>query len=735
MTVFFALTLFLSGALLFLIQPMFARMILPLAGGAPAVWNTVMVCYQLLLLVGYLYAHALSRFLREPRQALVHLLVLTLPLFVLPIVIPAGRAPPPGENPALWVMVTLFISAGFPFFVVASTSPLLQAWFAKVGTRTDGNPYALYAASNAGSLVGLLGYPLLLEPHLRLRSQSLVWSVGYVVLAVLVAVAAWRWSRGSRLPSPVKADSESESPIAGTRRARWMLLAFIPSSLMLSVTMHLSTDIAPIPLLWVLPLVLYLLTFILAFGSRRFISSAAVSRVVPVAIVPVMVAILANVSKPVGAIIGVHLASFAIIALVSHAALADDAPPPRHLTEFYLWLSVGGALGGVFNALVSPLIFTSILEYPLVLVVAALSLRVDRGQEASWNAPRVPAKWLTPTRVMDVALPVALVPMIVLCDVAARQFGLDTAVSRRLVALGAPAVICYVLAGRRLRFGLSVGALVLGSLSFDRTRQLLVAERSFFGVTRVYVTGGGLYHALVHGNISHGAQSVEPARKREPLTYYTRSGPVGELVIPRQRLGLIRTVAVVGLGAGSLACYRLPGERWTFFEIDAAIVRIARDARYFSYLHDCAPDAAIVLGDARLSLGRSPDRHFDLMLMDAYSADAIPVHLLTREAFALYRRKLAPGGVIAFHISNQYFSLAPVVAALAGDAGMVSRLRDEVTMNEAEAARGKTTSDWIVVAERETDLGTLLMLPRWERVRPASNVWTDDHSSALSALR
>lgn len=735
MTALFASTLFLSGALLFLVQPLFARMVLPLVGGAPAVWNTVMVCYQLLLLIGYLYAHAISRRLRVPRQAVVHLLVLTAALVALPIAIPVGRVPPAGENPSLWVMATLLLCAGLPFFAVATTSPLLQAWFAANPRAANRNPYVLYAASNAGSLIGLLGYPLLLEPRLTLRAQSLVWTVGYGLLAVLIATTAWCVCRHPGAPSIVVTAASTSQPLPWRRRAQWVLLAFVPSSLMLSVTMHLATEIAPIPLLWVVPLGLYLLTFIVAFGARRMIVTAMVSRALPIAIVPVMVAILANVSRPVGAVVALHLASFTVVAFVSHATLADDAPAPQHLTEFYLWMSVGGALGGVVNALVAPLLFTSVLEYPLVLVLAALSLRVQRDDEAPAPAFGASGAWFSPQRVMDVGVPVALVPMVVLCDVAARKFGLDTATALRLVALGAPAIICYVLAGRRLRFGLGTAALLIGSMAFERTRTLLVAKRSFFGITRVYATGGGAYHALVHGNISHGAQSTEPARRREPLSYYTRSGPVGELVIPRQRLGLVHDVAVVGLGAGSLACYRQPGERWTFFEIDATVLRIARDARFFTYLHDCAPDAAVVLGDARLSLAGSPDDRYDLMLMDAYSADAIPVHLLTREALALYRRKLAPGGVIAFHISNQYFNLAPVVAALASDAGMVSRLRDEASLTDIEAAQGKSTSDWIIVAERESDLGTLLALPRWQRVRPAKSVWTDDFSSALSALR
>jgi SAM-dependent methyltransferase len=485
----------------------------------------------------------------------------------------------------------------------------------------------------------------------------------------------------------------------------------------------------------VLPLAIYLLTFIVAFGSRRIAPLGTIARALPLALVPVMIAILADLTRPMPVVVALHLMSFAVVALVSHAALTEDVPPVAALTSFYLWLSVGGALGGVFNAIVAPLLFRSILEYPLVLVLAAFLLRVDRGDGGEHPAPDGARRWLTPRRLMDVVVPLSLVPMIVICDSVSRKFGLDSASVRRLVALGAPALICYVLAGRRLRFGLGVAALLVGSVAFERNRQLLVATRSFFGVSRVYATGGGAYHALVHGSISHGAQSLDPARRCEPLSYYTRTGPVGEIIIPRQRLGLVKRVAVVGLGAGTLASYHQPGEAWTFFEIDAAVLRIARDPRYFTFLRGCAPQATVILGDARLSLTGVPDASYDLLLLDAYSADAIPVHLLTREAFTLYRRKLAPGGVLALHISNQYFNLAPVVAALAVDAGMVARVRDEVTLSEAESARGKTTSDWVIVARNEADIATLSLLPRWERVLPAARVWTDDFASALSALK
>jgi len=741
MTTLFALTLFLSGALLFLVQPMFARLVLPLAGGAPAVWNTVMVCYQLLLLGGYLYAHATSRLLTPARQRGLHMVVLLLAFVMLPIALPSDSLPPPGGDPAWWVMTVLLASAGLPFFVVATTSPLVQVWLARSDAASAANPYVLYAASNAGSLLALLAFPLLVEPSLSRQAQGWLWAGGYGVLVLLVSacgLVARRSAHGAAPVMPVQDGSEIAVPsdtITTGRRAWWVLLAFVPSSLLLSVTLHLSTDIAPVPLLWVVPLALYLLTFIVAFASRGNLLRRVATRALPLATVPVLVAVLADQSKPVGVIVALHLLSFGIVALAAHAALAKDAPAARHLTEFYLWLSVGGALGGVFNALLAPRLFTSIVEYPLVLVLAAFVIRSDPDDSEPRERPKRGPSWLTPERIMDVVLPLSLVPLIMITDVATRKFGMDSAAARRVVALGAPAMICYALAGRQLRFGLGVAALLAGSTVFERNRQLLAAERSFFGVSRVYVTGDGGYHALVHGSISHGAQSLDPARRREPLSYYTRSGPVGEIVIPRQRAGMVRNVAVVGLGAGSLACYRQPGERWTFFEIDAAVARIARDPRYFTYLRDCAPDAEVVLGDARLSLQSMSDHAYDLLLLDAYSADAIPVHLLTREAFAIYRRKLAPGGVIALHISNLYFNLAPVVSALAADAGMVMRLRDEVALSASESAQGKATSDWVIVAERESDLGSLLALPRWARVAPAGNVWTDDFSSALSALR
>ena len=738
-TALFATTLFVSGTLLFLIQPMFARMVLPLLGGSPGVWNTAMVSYQVLLLAGYLYAHASARWLTPRQQALVHVLVLALPMLVLPIAVPAGWRPPAGTNPAPWLMVLLLVGAGLPFFVVATTSPLLQSWFARTGHPAAANPYALYAASNSGSMLALLGYPLLLEPRLSLQAQSRAWSVGYGALALLVAGCALLARRGGAAAAPLVPAAVPEVPrvaITWRRRARWMLLAFVPSSLMLSVTMYMSTNIAPFPLLWVLPLAIYLLTFILAFASRQVIPRAVLSRALPFAVLPLLVAILADATQPIRPLIALHLIAFAVIALGSHTALAEDTPPAHALTEFYLWVAVGGALGGVFNALLAPYLFTSILEYPLVLVVAALSIRVVMDDDEEAGVAEVP-RWagLTPGRLLDVALPLGLIPLVLLCGVAVREFGLETASARRLLTLAAPALICATLAGRRLRFGLGVAALLVASVAFERDTRLMLEERSFFGVSRVYQTNDGEFHSLAHGNISHGAQNMRPALRREPLTYYTRTGPVGELVIPRQQRGLVKRVAVVGLGAGSLACYRRPGEAWTFFEIDIAVLRIARDPRYFTYLRDCAPEATIVLGDARLSIARMPDRSYDLLLLDAYSSDAIPIHLLTREALALYRRKLAPGGAIAVHISNQYFDLGPVVAALVRDAGMVTRLRDEREITQADENRGKNSSDWMVIAERDADLGALLALPRWQRVIPATSVWTYDFASALSALR
>lgn len=737
----FAVTMFVAGAMLFLVQPMFARMVLPLFGGSPAVWNTAMLFYQVALLAGYLYAHGSRRWLTARQQVTVHLIVLVLPVLVLPIGIARSWIPAGGENPVPALLGLLLVGAGLPFFVVSSTSPLLQSWFARSDHPSASQPYALYAASNAGSMLALLGYPFLIEPQFALVQQSRLWSLGYGALALLIAACALQlWRVAGRVPThevPAAAVTAhaSRATLSWPRRLRWVTLAFVPSSLMLSVTMYMSTNIAPLPLLWVIPLAIYLLTFTVAFASRRIVSQALLRRVLPFVLLPLLIAILSDASQPIKPLIALHLAAFAIVALLCHGALADDVPDAGLATEFYIWLSVGGALGGVFNALIAPQLFDSVLEYPLVLALAAAVI-VPRGGAPSAE-PRDVLRAPDRARALDVALPIALGALVFLLDVGVRQFGISSEALARLLTFGVTTMLCFAFAERPLRFGLGIAAITIVSQNVTRSTNLLYAERSFFGVSRVQRTVDGRYTQLVHGNISHGSQSRDPAREQEPLTYYTASGPAGKLIRERQAAGVLRHVAVVGLGAGSLACYRRPGETWTFYEIDPVVLRIARDPRFFSFMQTCVPDARVVLGDARLSLAGAQDHSFDLLVLDAYSGDAVPVHLITREALALYRRKLVPGGVIVMHVSNLYFHLAPIVADLARDAGLVSYLNDDARVTPEQQREGKLESEWIVLSEPQTDLRSLLADSSWQRQRPpaARRVWTDDFSSTLSALR
>ena len=737
----FAVTLFLAGAMLFLVQPMFARMVLPLFGGSPAVWNTAMVFYQVTLLAGYLYAHGSRRWLSARQQVALHVIVLALPLLLLPIGILQAWIPAGGENPVPALLGLLLVGAGLPFFVVSSTSPLLQSWFSRTDHASASQPYALYAASNAGSMLALLGYPFLIEPRLALDAQSRLWSLGYGALALLIAGCALPlWRAAGRAPVRSNAptmDDETRPLVVLTwpRRLRWVMLAFVPSSLMLSVTMYMSTNIAPLPLLWVIPLAIYLLTFTVAFASRRMVSQVVLRRLLPFVLLPLLIAILVDASQPIRPLIALHLAAFGVVALLCHGALADDVPEAALSTEFYLWLSVGGALGGVFNALIAPTIFSSVLEYPLVLALAAAVIvpRRTAASDPTIGDRAGPDR----KRTLDIALPIALGAVVLLLDVLVRQLGITSEALTRLLTFGVATMLCFGFAERPIRFGLGIAAITIVSQAVTRNANLLYAERSFFGVSRVQRSLDKRYHQLVHGNISHGSQSLDSTRRREPLTYYTASGPAGKLIRDRQTADALRRVAVVGLGAGSLACYRKPGEEWTFFEIDPVVLRIARDPRFFSFMRDCVPDASVVLGDARLSLAASADRSFDLLVLDAYSGDAVPVHLITREALALYRRKLAPGGVIAMHVSNLYFDLAPIVAALARDAGMVSHLNDDARLTQAQHAAGKLESEWIVLSEPGTDLRSLLADPTWTRQVGSADrrVWTDDFSSTLSALR
>jgi hypothetical protein len=751
--VLFSVTLFLSAGLLFWVQPLVGKMLLPLLGGTPSVWNTCLLFFQAALLGGYAYALASTRWLAWRGQVALHATLFAAAALSLPLAV-AGWSAGPGEaSPVAWLLKTLLVTVGPPFFVLSASAPLLQKWFTRTRAASASDPYFLYAASNAGSLAALLGFPLLLEPTWTLGEQGRAWSLAYGALALLLLACAYAARRprptGDEREAPGVVEEEGAAPLSLKRRLRWALLAFVPSSLVLGVTTYITTDVAAVPLLWVVPLALYLLSFVVVFARRRLLSTALATRLLPPAAVLLGIVYLSGATQPAWFLILFHLLFLFAAAAVCHGQLADDRPPPRHLAEFYLWLSAGGAAGGLFNALLAPLLFDSVVEYPLVVVLACY---LRPGFSANWlNVLKLKTgarpddandedEARSPRRVVlyeAAAVLVFFVLAAVLADVAPR---LDLkAVERAALALGLPLFLLnHFAGGRPLRFALGLAAVMLASTFFGpQPGRTLYADRNFFGALRVRDDSSGS-HSFLHGSTLHGRQFTDPARACEPLTYYHRLGPLGVVFdeFARRDGTTARSVAVVGLGTGASAAYAREGESWTFYEIDPSVVRLARDPRLFTYLTACTPaPPRVVLGDARLRLREAPDASYGLVILDAFSSDAVPAHLLTREALDLYLSKLAPGGLVVFHTSNRSLELERVVGGIARDAGLVARVYTDTKYDPAEE---RDPSEWVVVARREEDLGALGGDPRWtplDESRGKLEVWRDDFSNVARVIK
>jgi len=760
LTVLYAATLFASASLLFWVQPMMAKMLLPLLGGTPAVWNTCMLFFQAMLLAGYAYALAVSKWLTLRQQVVVHALLLLSTALTFPILISEATVSsvPREGNPSLWLLWNLLTTVGLPFFAVSTNGPLLQKWFAETRQASSRDPYFLYAASNAGSLLALLSYPLLVEPRLTLGGQSRLWSLGYALLLLLLAACAFALLRrqaqpgnaelharapGERETRDAETTPETSAPREATldgatrdaevealswrRRLRWVALAFVPSSLMLGVTTYFSTDIASLPLLWVVPLSLYLLTLVFAFARRQIFKPRIVARVLPGVALIFALVYLSGATQPTWLLLFFHLFFFVVAAMACHGQLAADRPAVRHLAEFYLLMSVGGVLGGLFNALVAPVIFNTTLEYPLVIVLACLLLPRPVATQEEEDTPR--ERWL------DAGVPAGIALLTLLLALVVSQFTLEWVQSLALV-VGVPLIITYLFRRRPVRFALALGAVMLGSnFHVNLNRQTLLAERNFFGTLRVTQDTGDDTHWLYHGTTIHGRQSLALARHCEPLSYYHREGPLGQLfkTFDAQLAGA--NVAIVGLGTGATAAYTRPGQSWTFYEINPAVVSIARDPSYFTYLSYCAAaPVAISLGDARLQLQHAPPAHYGLIVLDAFSSDAIPVHLMTVEALDIYLSKLAPGGLLVFHISNRSLDLHPVVADLALARSLVCLGFDDTARNQPG---GKEPSQWVVMARRPEDVQTFAADTRWRPLegRTGRPVWTDDFSNIVTIFK
>jgi hypothetical protein len=746
----FVATVAANAALLFAVEPLVSKRVLPLFGGAPSVWNTCLMAFQALLFVGYLYAHAIARRLGTRAQIGVHLALFAASLAALPPLV-RNAAPPAGWPPAAWLLVLLLGAIGAPFIVLAAGAPLLQRWFGELPGRPE--PYFLYAASNAGSMLALLAYPLLVEPSLGLDQQARWWGAGYAALGIGLAgcgLLVWRAREGTTDAAPVA--PPAARAVSARDRLTWMALAFVPSSLLLGVTRYVTTDVAPVPLLWVVPLALYLLTFIVAFSARGRVPSDLLGPIFAGSLPLLALLTTLGVNRPLWAIAGVHVVVVGIASLVCHQALADRRPAPERLTEYFLWISLGGLLGGAFNALVAPVIFDTIAEYPLAMAFAALAWALGEGPSDADPPRSVPtffgslpelAVETPPTRterILWLVGPPLIVAGLLYAAVAVR--GVVPSVMRATgsAALGVPAaLLCFAIRRRRLSYALCVCGLLAGAALGRQASggQVLLQARSFFGAYTVRVSDG--FHTLQNGTTLHGAQDARPGRAKSMLTYYHVAGPLGTLIAQVPSLAdpaRPRRVAVVGLGAGTVACYGRPGERWTFYEIDPLIARIARDPRFFTYLRDCPPTTDVVLGDARIALATAPDSAYDLIVLDAFSSDAIPTHLLTRESLALYLSKLARDGVIAIHVSNRYLNLIPVIAELALDARVAgSQGRD---VSGAWRTQGMVSASvWVAVARRAATLGPLTRQPGWLPLPPAGDVrlWTDDFTDVLSVVR
>ncbi len=728
----FAATLFVSAVLLFWVQLLVSKVLLPILGGSAAVWTTCMVFFQAGVLAGYLYAH-LSRGLSLRRQVILHLAFLIVAGLALRLSLDQAGAPPAGSNPAPWLFRTLALSIGPAFVALAATAPMLQSWVARTRLPAAADPYFLYVASNLGSFLALVSYPIVVEPALRISEQTRAWEGGYALLVLATAVSALAaWLHRHAVEGERIAES-SPVPLDWRTRAKWLLLAFVPSSLLLGVTDYLTTDVAPAPLFWAVPLALYLLTFVIAF---RRSSSPALSTLLPIQAVFIVVLglfQLRGVHDDPLLVFALHLATFFAVALVCHRVLALDRPPTSRLTEFYLILSVGGVLGGVFNALIAPLVFDRMIEYPLVLILACLL------RPGLW-----PSRRFLPAAAADFVLPGALLAILAVPPLALDLEFSNLDIDQTLALAAVTMVIGYGLRGRPLRFALGVGAILLAGVLEPRAGRTLLNERNFYGALSVIEEEDPAVRTLYHGSTTHGAQSQEPARRLQPLSYYHPDGPLGHLF--RAIGGTPRTgrVAIVGLGAGSVACYGHAGESWTFYEINPAVVGIAHD--FFTFLSDCPVAADIVLGDARLSLARAADGTFGTIVLDAFNSDAIPIHLLTRQALMLYLSKLRSDGLLVFHISNRFVDLAPVLGNLVADLGLSARRwsdDDDAGTGDEAAGTGdgdpddsKDASDWVVIARGEDGLAPIASDAHWTRLPTSGAVglWTDDFSNLFGAL-
>jgi len=730
---------FLSALLLFGVQPMFTRMVLPQLGGSPSVWSVAMVFFQSMLLAGYAYAHALTTLRNRYAAVAMHLALLLAAALTLPLAIHQSWGNPPGTAAApFWLLGLFAVSIGLPFFALAANNPLLQAWFVRTGHRDAHDPYFLYAASNVGSFLALLCYPVLFEPNFTLHAQNRMWSIGFVVLIVLIAACGLLMLRVPARTARKTKRSRSEPEPGWPTIGRWVFIAAVPSGLLVAVTAYISTDVAAAPLLWVIPLSLYLLTWIFVFQRWPSIAQKIALRLQPFAIAGIVVLSLFAVRIGLLVSLAAHLIAFFVIALACHGELARTRPAARYLTTFYVALSFGGMVGGLFSGLVAPYVFSWVAEYPILAVLAVLCRPFGRDLNRSlWPAPpqisEAVNSWFWPVAV-------AIAVFLIFLSYDGFRFDDSDPFFTLVVLLLAAASLALLRDPPKSASAVALAFATIWLFPVDGTN--IETLRSFFGVHKIYESDDGRFRVLKNGSTIHGAERIEtedgePVSGRpRPITYYHDKSAMNRVIeaVRARKGGPLRT-AVIGLGSGSLACRIAPDEIWRFFEIDPTIVAIARDPDRFTFLSSCAPGLPIVLGDARLTFAQEPDHVYDLIIVDAYSSDAIPVHLATAEAMAIYKSKLSPQGVVMMHISNRHLELRSVVEGIAA----ANTLKTWIWSNGSEETDDENYvfgSDVAISAENENDIGALSNDKLWVLTPPNPDVrtWTDDYSNIAGAV-
>jgi len=729
--VVFTASIFLSAALLFAVQPMFTKLVLPRLGGAPGVWSVAMVFFQAALLAGYCYAHLLTRYAPGRRSVMIHLGLLVIACFWLPLSIATSWGRPPVEGEALWLLGLFAVSIGLPFFSLAANAPLLQAWFARTDHPSASDPYFLYAASNVGSFLALLSYPILIEPLITLTTQTWVWAAGFIVLILLIAGCGYLlWQSPDKAPTAApatgtKSSAAEEAPPTWGNVVRWIFLAAVPSGLLVAVTAHISTDVAAVPLLWVIPLALYLLTFVIVFSRNPIIPHWLVVEVQPVFILALVAVVVYEPIRNIVGVIAVHLVVFFVLTLMCHGELAQRRPPARYLTSFYMWMSFGGMIGGISAGLVAPYVFNWIAEYPILLTLAVLCRPGLTWPKTPWQQ----------------AMVFGSIFLAVIGLVLFRQFEQDITLDWYNGMLGGLLILTVLFWRYPVPFA-AIIATVLLAHHFVVEGNTTLTLRSFFGVMKVNETANRSFRTLSHGTTLHGGQRIldkqgKPVTGRpEPTMYYYDGSAIAQGMDAAKAVkGGPINYAVIGLGTGSLICRSKDGDKATYYEIDAMMVRLSRDMGYFTFLKECGKDVPIVMGDARLTLADAPDGAYDLIVVDAFTSDAIPIHLLTKEAMEIYKRKLSPQGIVLIHISNRHLELGSVVTGIAAANDMVTRISESGDVTEDDTDY-KFLGTVTASARKDEDFGPLAKSQYWEvqRPNPRQRVWTDDYSNIVGAL-